>query len=108
MERYSNRSGNSPLTHFQIEDDRITVWFSGTAKSYTYSYRKAGQMHVERIKVLAMGKKVTKAMTATAGKTNQNPRAVSLPTLEDIIIPPLFIKKRSLLCKGRHFLCLNY
>lgn len=53
MERYSNRSGNSPVTHFQIEDDRITVWFSGTAKSYTYSYRKAGQMHVERMKVLA-------------------------------------------------------
>lgn len=52
MERYSNRRGNSPITHFQIEDERIIVWFQG-GKSYSYSYRKVGNSQVERMKVLA-------------------------------------------------------
>ena len=52
MEKYSNRGGNSPITHFQIEDERIIVWFQG-GKSYSYSYRKARSTHVERMKVLA-------------------------------------------------------
>jgi len=52
MERYTNLRGNSPITHFQIESDRITVWFRGT-KSYTYSYERAGQSHVETMKTLA-------------------------------------------------------
>jgi len=52
MERYSNRRGNSPITHFQIEDERIIVWFKG-GKSYSYSYHKAGRSHVEQMKVLA-------------------------------------------------------
>lgn len=52
MERYSNRRGNSPITHFQIEDERIIVWFSG-GKSYSYSYSKAGRAHVEQMKILA-------------------------------------------------------
>lgn len=52
MERYSNRRGNSPVTHFQIEDERIIVWFSG-GKSYSYSYRKAGRTHIEQMKILA-------------------------------------------------------
>lgn len=52
MERYSNRRGNSPITHFQIEDERIDVWFQG-GKSNSDSYRKAGRSHVEQMKVLA-------------------------------------------------------
>lgn len=52
MERYSNRRGNSPITHFQIEDERIDVWFQG-GKSNSDSYRKAGISHVEQMKVLA-------------------------------------------------------
>lgn len=52
MEKYSNRSGNSPITHYQIGDDRVIVWFK-TGKSYSYSYRKAGRTNVERMKVLA-------------------------------------------------------
>lgn len=52
MEKYLNRSGNSPITHFQIEDERIIVWFKG-GKSYSYSYRKAGRNHVEQMKFLA-------------------------------------------------------
>lgn len=52
MERYINRRGNSPITHFQIEDERIIVWFKG-GKSYSYSYREAGRNHVEQMKILA-------------------------------------------------------
>lgn len=48
MERYANRSGNSPITSFQINNESIIVWFR--RKSYTYSYRKAGSMHVEAMK----------------------------------------------------------
>lgn len=52
MERYKNLSGNSPITNYQIEDDRIIVRFKGS-KSYSYSYRKAGRNNVEHMKVLA-------------------------------------------------------
>lgn len=52
MERYSNRRGNSPITHFQIEDERIIVCFKG-GKTYSYSYGKAGKSHVEQMKILA-------------------------------------------------------
>lgn len=52
MERYSNRRGNSPITHFQIEAERIIVWFKG-GNSYSYSYRKAGRSNVEQMKTLA-------------------------------------------------------
>lgn len=51
MTRYLNRSGNSPVTSYQIEETCIIVWFG--AKSYTYSYRKAGSVHVETMKELA-------------------------------------------------------
>lgn len=52
MERYANRSGNSPITYYQIEDDKIIVWFKG-GKSYSYSYRKIGKSHIETMKYLA-------------------------------------------------------
>lgn len=52
MERYANRSGNSPITHYQMGDDNIIVWFKG-GKSYSYSYQKAGRSHVETMKSLA-------------------------------------------------------
>lgn len=48
MERYSNISGNSPITHFRVETTRIIVWFNG-GKSYSYSHAKAGEYHVEQI-----------------------------------------------------------
>lgn len=53
MERYANRSGNSPITHYQINNDSITVWFKGN-KSYTYSYSGAGVANVETMKKLAI------------------------------------------------------
>lgn len=52
MEIYANRSGNSPITNFQIKDESIIVWFNG-GKSYSYSYRKAGKSHIEQMKILA-------------------------------------------------------
>jgi hypothetical protein len=45
--------GNSPITHYQINSDSITVWFKG-GKSYTYSYQKAGMSNVETMKNLAV------------------------------------------------------
>jgi hypothetical protein len=54
MEKYLNNSGNSPVSSYQIEESKITVWFKGAAKSYTYSYRKAGKANVERMKALAI------------------------------------------------------
>lgn len=53
MEQYLNRSGNSPITNFQIEVYSITIWFKGAARSYTYSYTKAGSTNVEKMKSLA-------------------------------------------------------
>jgi len=53
MERYLNLNGNSSVTYYQINDNSISVWFQGAARNYTYSYRKAGQYHVEQMKMLA-------------------------------------------------------
>ena len=52
MEQYANYRGNSQITHYQIEDDKIVVWFKG-GKSYSYSYRRTGRSHVETMKSLA-------------------------------------------------------
>lgn len=53
MERYRNLSGNSGVSVYEIGSDYILVKFSGTARTYIYSYRKAGQNHVENLKRLA-------------------------------------------------------
>lgn len=53
MERYSNRSGNSPVSHYQINESSITVWFNGSTRAYTYSYSRAGRANVETMKGLA-------------------------------------------------------
>jgi len=53
MKRYSNRSGSSGVSAYEIGSDFITVKFSGTFRTYTYSYRKAGSNHVENMKRLA-------------------------------------------------------
>lgn len=52
MEKYSNSSGNSGIYGFEIGNDYIRVKFN-TGSTYTYSYRKAGSMHVENMKSLA-------------------------------------------------------
>jgi len=53
METYRNLSGNLGVQTYEIGPAYITVKFSGTARTYTYSYRKAGSGHVEQMKVLA-------------------------------------------------------
>jgi len=54
MTPYSNRRGNSPVTHYQIESSSIIVRFKGS-KDYTYSYAgKAGKAQVDNMKALAM------------------------------------------------------
>ena len=53
MEKYKNRSGNSPVTNYEIRDDFIVVIFNST-KIYTYSYYRAGKIHVDKMKALAI------------------------------------------------------
>ena len=53
MERYLDLDDDSGVVGYEIGDTFIRVKFSGTAKIYTYSYRKAGQFHIEKMKVLA-------------------------------------------------------
>lgn len=53
MERYGNVSGDSGIYAYDIGPDYIRVQFFGTARVYTYSYRKAGSTHVENMKQLA-------------------------------------------------------
>lgn len=53
MERYRNSGGGSGVSTFEIGSDYIIVKFSGTVRTYRYSYRKAGQNHVENMKRLA-------------------------------------------------------
>ncbi len=53
MERYRNSGGDSGVSSFEIGTDYITVRFSGSIRTYRYSYRKAGQHHVETMKRLA-------------------------------------------------------
>ncbi|MGL5683118.1 MAG: hypothetical protein ACRDDZ_08745 [Marinifilaceae bacterium] len=52
MEVYINLRGNSPITHYYIEPNQITVWFN-TGKCYVYSDFSAGKEHVEVMKDLA-------------------------------------------------------
>ncbi|MGN6417912.1 MAG: hypothetical protein ACTHMC_10500 [Pseudobacter sp.] len=53
MEHYLNKSGTSPITRFKIEAQKVTVWYNDDT-SYTYSYARAGQPIVDRIKELAI------------------------------------------------------
>jgi hypothetical protein len=53
MEIYRNSGGDSGVSSFEIGSDYITVKFSGSFRSYRYSYRKAGHNHVETMKRLA-------------------------------------------------------
>lgn len=54
MERYSNRSGSSEVSAYEIGNDFLEVKFSETFRTYTYSYRRGGNAHVENMKRLAI------------------------------------------------------
>ena len=54
MERYRNAGGDSGVYAYEIGLDFIKVKFSGTSRTYTYSYGgKAGPRHVDNMKLLA-------------------------------------------------------
>ncbi len=53
MEKYRNSSGNSGISAYEIGPDYIKIRFS-SGETYQYSYKKAGQKHVENMKRLAI------------------------------------------------------
>jgi hypothetical protein len=53
MERYRDTGRDSGVVAYEIGTDYIRVQFSGTSRTYTYSYRKAGSTHIENMKQLA-------------------------------------------------------
>ena len=54
MQRYKDIDHDSGVIGYEIGEEYITVWFSGTNKSYTYSYAVAGPTHVGEMKKLAI------------------------------------------------------
>lgn len=65
MERYLNLSRNSPVTHYQINDESIIVWFRGNPKPYTYPEYKTGAYHLSQLKSKA---KTGKGLSAYINK----------------------------------------
>ncbi len=55
MERYRNSGRDSGVSSYEIGADYILVQFSGKSRVYSYSYRRAGEHHVENMKGLARG-----------------------------------------------------
>ncbi|MCD6724637.1 hypothetical protein FLL78_09810 [Vibrio cholerae] len=53
MQVYRDINNDSGVRGYEIGSDRITVWFEGNQRSYTYTYETAGRIHVENMKVLA-------------------------------------------------------
>ncbi|MFA7084243.1 MAG: hypothetical protein WC141_06900 [Arcobacteraceae bacterium] len=52
MIKYKDINGDSGVLGFEISDDRIIVEFKG-GSLYLYSNASAGQIHIEKMKVLA-------------------------------------------------------
>jgi len=53
MKRYSNASGDSGISHYEVGADYIRLRFSGSRKIYEYNYRLTGSKHIEQMKDLA-------------------------------------------------------
>ena len=54
MTEYLDKDGDHSITHYQIADENIIVWFRGR-KAYSYSYNGgAGKEHVENMKIRAI------------------------------------------------------
>ena len=53
MVSYNNRNGNSGILSYEIGQDYIKIKFRRTLKIYVYSYKRAGEFHIERMKNLA-------------------------------------------------------
>lgn len=53
MQKYTDINGDSGVVGYEVSATAITVWFDSGARPYTYSYAKAGQAHVQKLKQLA-------------------------------------------------------
>lgn len=53
MERYGNSHGGSGVTHYEIGPDCIDIQFVN-GEAYRYDYTNPGQLHVHRMKQLAV------------------------------------------------------
>jgi len=54
MDTYKNLSGISGVRSYEIGDDYIKVRFKNSLKTYKYSHRRPGKIHVDRMKLLAL------------------------------------------------------
>lgn len=54
MVKYTNKGGNSGISSYELASTFIKIKFNDTARTYTWSYGKAGQTHVENMKSLAI------------------------------------------------------
>ncbi len=57
MQNYSNQTGQSDITHFKIEDDKIIIKFKKWDAPIVYTNESEGTEHVENLKVLALSGK---------------------------------------------------
>jgi predicted AlkP superfamily pyrophosphatase or phosphodiesterase len=53
MEKYKSSERSSGVSLFEIGTDYIQIQFSTSSRRYCYSYQKAGEHHVEQMKILA-------------------------------------------------------
>jgi hypothetical protein len=53
MKKYLGKSGNSGVIGYETGADRIKVQFRNN-NIYSYTYRSAGKLHVEKMKLLAL------------------------------------------------------
>ena len=54
MERYKNLGNNSGVTNYEIGEATIKVKFKDTVSVYVYTSIKPGQLHVAKMKELAI------------------------------------------------------
>jgi hypothetical protein len=54
MQNYSNQTGQSDITHFKIENDKIFIKFKKWNEPIIYTYDSEGKEHIENLKALAM------------------------------------------------------
>jgi hypothetical protein len=52
MTTYKDINGDSGISKYEIDNDKIIVEFKGGSQ-YLYTYASAGQTHIEKMKVFA-------------------------------------------------------
>lgn len=50
---YKDIDNDSGIYSYEISSESIKIWFKSGGKPYIYSYKSAGQTHVEKMKKLA-------------------------------------------------------